>query len=52
MEKINKILELVIFRIGEHELKVDALLYVLLIFLVTKFLIWIIKIGVIKKQKN
>lgn len=50
MEIIDKILEFVIFRIGEHELKVDTLLSVLFIFLVTKLLIWIIKIGVIKKR--
>jgi small-conductance mechanosensitive channel len=50
MEIVNKILEFVIFRIGEHELKVDTVLSVLLIFLVTKLLIWIIKIGVIKKR--
>jgi len=50
MEIVNKILEFVIFRIGGHELKIDTLLSVLLIFLVTKLLIWIIKIGVIKKR--
>ena len=50
MEIVNKILEFVIFRIGGHELRVDTLLSVLLIFLVTKLLIWIIKIGVIKKR--
>jgi small-conductance mechanosensitive channel len=50
MEILNKILEFVIFRVGKHELKVYTLLAVLIIFLVTKLLIWIIKIGVIKKK--
>ncbi len=50
MEVINRILEFVIFRIGEHELKVYTLLTALLIFMVTKLIIWIIKIGVIKKR--
>jgi len=50
MEVINKILEFVIFRIGEHELKVYTLLAVLIIFLVTKLLLWIIKIGIIRKR--
>ena len=50
METLKKILEFVILRIGEHELRVDTLLSVLLIFLVTKLLIWIIRIGVIKKK--
>jgi len=50
MEIVNKILEFVIFRIGEYELKVYTLLAALLIFVVTKLLIWIIKIGVIKKH--
>jgi small-conductance mechanosensitive channel len=50
MEIINRILEFVIFRTGEHELKVYTLLAALLIFLVTKLLTWIIKIGVIRKR--
>jgi len=50
MEIVDKILEFVIFRIGEYELKVYTLLAAFLIFLVTKLLIWIIKIGVIKKR--
>jgi len=50
MEILNRILEFVIFRIGEYELKVYTLLAALLIFLVTKFLIWIIKIGIIRKH--
>lgn len=50
MEIINKILESVIFRIGEHELRVETVLAVLLIFILTKFIIWFMKIGVIKKK--
>jgi small-conductance mechanosensitive channel len=50
MEIVNKILEFVIFRIGEHELKVYTLLAALIIFLVTKLLIWIIRIGIIRKR--
>jgi small-conductance mechanosensitive channel len=51
MEAINKILEFVVFRIGTHELKVSSLLLVLFIFLITKLLIWIIKIGFFKKRR-
>jgi len=50
MEILDKILEFVIFRIGEYELKVYTILAVLLIFLGTKLLLWILKIGVIKKR--
>jgi small-conductance mechanosensitive channel len=48
MEIINKILEL--FRIGEYELKVYTMLAAILIFVGTKLLLWILKIGVIKKR--
>ena len=50
MEIVDKILEFVIFRIGEYELKVYTLLAALLIFLATKLLIWIIKVGMIRKR--
>ncbi len=50
MEIINKILEFVIFRIGEYELKVYTMLAAILIFVGTKLLLWILKIGVIKKR--
>ena len=50
MEIVDKILEFVIFSIGEYELKVYTMLAALLIFLGTKLLLWIIKIGVIKKR--
>jgi small-conductance mechanosensitive channel len=51
MEMLNKILEFVVFRIGPHELKVLTLLTVLFIFLITKLLLWIIKIGIFRKRK-
>ena len=51
MEVINNILEFVIFRIGSHELKVYSLLIALFIFLMTKLLIWIVKIGFFRKRR-
>lgn len=51
METINKFLELVILRIGTNELKVYSLLLVFFIFLMTKFFIWIVKIGFFRKRR-
>jgi small-conductance mechanosensitive channel len=51
MEIIKHILESVIFRIGSHELKVYTVFIVLFIFLITKILLWVVKIGVLKKHR-
>jgi small-conductance mechanosensitive channel len=51
MEVINKILEFVILRIGTYELKVDTLLLVLFIYLITRLLIWLVRISIFRKRK-
>jgi small-conductance mechanosensitive channel len=51
MEVINKILEFVILRIGTYELKVDTILLVVFIFLITRLLIWLIRISIFRKRK-
>ena len=50
METIRHFLGLVLFRFPEHEIKVSTLLIVLIIFLATKFLIWIIRKAIFRKQ--
>ncbi len=45
-------LEFAIFRIGTHELKVYSLLMVLLIFLITKLLVFVVKIGFFRKRRS
>jgi small-conductance mechanosensitive channel len=50
MEEINKILDFVIFRAGSHELKAYTLILVLLIYFITKLLLWIFRIGVLRKR--
>jgi small-conductance mechanosensitive channel len=51
MEVINKILEFVILRIGTYELKVDTILLVVFIYLITRLLIWLIRISIFRKRK-
>jgi small-conductance mechanosensitive channel len=51
METIKQMLEFVLFRVGTHELKAYSLLIVLFIFLMTKLLIWILKIGFFRKRR-
>jgi small-conductance mechanosensitive channel len=51
METIKQMLEFVIFRVGTHELKAYSLLIVLFIFLMTKLLIWTLKIGFFRKRR-
>ncbi len=52
MEVVDKILEFVIFRIGNHELRVYTLLVVLLIFLVTRLTLWLILKGILSRRKS
>jgi small-conductance mechanosensitive channel len=48
MEVINKILDFVLLRVGTHEFKVDTLLLIVFILVITKILIWLIKKGILK----
>lgn len=50
METFRNILKLVIVTIGDHNITVSTLLIVILIFLVTKILLWIIKKTIFRKQ--
>lgn len=50
METVRNILKLVILKIGDHNITVSTLLIVILIFLVTKILLWIIKKTIFRKQ--
>lgn len=49
METFRNILKLVIVTIGDHNITVSTLLIVILIFLVTKILLWIIKKNYLQK---
>jgi small-conductance mechanosensitive channel len=51
MELIHKILDFIILRSGNYELKVGKILLVILIFLITRFLLWIIRIGIFRRRK-
>jgi small-conductance mechanosensitive channel len=50
MDTIRHFLELVLFRLSDHEIKVYTLLIVLLIFIGTKLLLWIIRKTIFRKQ--
>ena len=51
MDLINKILDQVVFKLGTHQLKVAAILTVLFIFIVTRLLLWAVKISIFKKHR-
>lgn len=50
METVKDILQFVILRIGDHQIMVSTLLIVILIFFVTKILLWIIRKAIFRKQ--
>jgi small-conductance mechanosensitive channel len=50
MDTIRHFLELVLFRLSDHEIKVYTLLIVLLIFIGTKLFLWIIRKTIFRKQ--
>lgn len=50
METIKHILEAVIFRVGKVEIMASTLLIVLLIFIATKVLLWIIRKAIFRKR--
>jgi len=51
LETLNNILDFVVFHVGKNEIRVSAFLLVLLIFIVTRFLLWIIRISIFRKRK-
>ncbi len=52
METIRHILEAVIFRVGKFEIMASTLLIVLLIFIATKVLLWIIRKAIFRKRSR
>ncbi|MBE0676984.1 MAG: mechanosensitive ion channel [Bacteroidales bacterium] len=52
METIRHILEAVIFRVGKYEIMASTLLIVLLIFIATKALLWIIRKAIFRKRSK
>lgn len=52
METIRHILEAVIFRLGKNEITASTLLIVLLIFIATKVLLWIIRKTIFRKRSK
>jgi len=51
METIKKLLELELVGIGEYKIRVYTLMTILVIFLITKFILWIIKKTMFRQQK-
>lgn len=51
MEIIRNFLEFEIISIGDYRLKVHTLVIMFLIFLVTKVILWLIKIALFRKHK-
>jgi len=52
METIRNIMEAVIFRVGKYEIMASTLLIVILIFLATKVLLWIIRKAIFRKRSK
>lgn len=51
MEALNEILEYEILNLGNYSLKVSRVILVLLIFIITKILLWILKKAIFRKYK-
>jgi len=52
METVSKLLEFELLRIGEYTIRAYSLGVILLIFLVTKTILWLIKKALFRSQKN
>ena len=51
MEIINKFLDLVLLSVGEYKIKVYSLVIIIIIFLITKLLLWLIKKTLFRRHK-
>ncbi|MFT5337903.1 MAG: small-conductance mechanosensitive channel [Sphingobacteriales bacterium] len=51
METLKKFLEFELIRIGEHGIQVYSLAIILLIFLLTNFMLWLIQKGLFRKRR-
>ncbi len=52
MENISKYLELKLLSVGDYEIKLYTLVLILLIFLLTKLILWIIKKALLRNQRS
>jgi len=52
METLKHVLEMIIFRISDYEIKISNLLIVLVIYLGTKLLIWVIKKAIFRANTS
>ena len=52
MEPVSKILEFELLSIGEYTFRVYSLGIIVLIFLITKIILWLIKKALFRRQKN
>lgn len=51
METLYKILDFVVFHVGKNEIRVSSFLLVILIFFITRFLLWLIRISIFRKRR-
>ncbi len=52
MENVNNFLELLLFKIGDHELRIVNILTVVLVIIITKSALWIIKAALFRKKRS
>ncbi len=52
MEALNKILEFELISVGEYKIRVYSLVIILLIFMTTKAILWLIKRALYRRQKS
>lgn len=52
MESITKFLDFDLLSIGDNKIKIYTLLAILIIYLATKFIVWLIKKALFRKQKS
>jgi small-conductance mechanosensitive channel len=50
MDELNSFLQFELLNIGKYEIKVINVVLILLVFLLTKFLIWLIKLAIFRKR--
>jgi small-conductance mechanosensitive channel len=51
IENLKNILDFIIFRIGQHEITINSLLTILIIFIITRLIIWLVKKGLFRKGR-
>jgi len=51
MEKISEFLDFQIFHVGDYSIKVHYIISAVIIFFITKFIIWLVKKAMLRKRK-